>query len=83
MSFLFRASDLDPAQRFPSNLLGLFRGIWVDRRLSLASPCPWGIGIGTGGRVFEGLDARITGQNRYGRDWDITFKSRNGRNEVV
>jgi hypothetical protein len=35
MSFLFRASDLDPAQRFPSNLLGLFRGIWVDRRFRL------------------------------------------------
>jgi hypothetical protein len=80
---LVKASDLDPAQRFPDNLLSLFRGIQVDRRLSLTDQSPWGTGTGSSGRVFGGLSARIMGQNWDGRDCDISFKSRDGRNKVV
>jgi hypothetical protein len=43
-SFLFGASDLDPAWRFPTHLLDLFRRIRVDRRLLLADLSPWGVG---------------------------------------
>jgi hypothetical protein len=80
---LFRASDLDPTQRFPGHLLGLFRGIWVDRRLSLVSLSPWGTDTRSGRGLFRGLGARIMGRNRDGRDRDIAFKSRDGRNKVV
>jgi hypothetical protein len=52
MSFRFRASDLDPAQRFLDNLLSLFSGIRVDKHLLLAGPSPWSISTRSSGRVF-------------------------------
>jgi hypothetical protein len=80
---LFRASDLDPTERFPSNLFALFRGIQLNRCLSLVGLSPWGTGTRSGGMVFEQLSARIMDRNWDGRDWDITFKSWDGQNEVV
>jgi hypothetical protein len=46
--------------------------------LLLLGLSPWGIGTGSGGRVFRGLGAGITGQNHDGKDWDITIKPRDG-----
>jgi hypothetical protein len=39
-SFWFRASDLDPTQRFPNYFLGLFKRVWVDMHLLLGGPSP-------------------------------------------
>jgi hypothetical protein len=71
-------NDLDAAQRFPGYFIGIFRGIQVDSRLTLAGLSPWGTGTRSRKELFGGLGARITCQNWDGRDRDITFKTRGG-----
>jgi hypothetical protein len=75
--------NLDPAMRFSRGFPGLLLGALVNRRFLRAGPSPWSTSTGSDRRAIGGLNARITGWNRDGRDWDITFKSRNGRDKAI
>jgi hypothetical protein len=74
---LFGAGNIDLARRFPSDLLGLFRRIRVDWRLSLIGLSPCAAATGSCGRVFGRPSTKIIGQNWDGGNWDVTVKSRN------